>query len=250
MRPLILLSNDDGVDAPGLEILAESLAPLADTWVVAPERERSAVSHAITLHKPLRPRKVRDNWFSVSGTPVDCVYAGILRLAPRPPAMVVSGINDGHNLGSDVFYSGTVAAAVEAALRGVPAIAFSQAPGGNFAHSGQFAAALVARVLEHGLPRKCLLNVNFPRDSDGRYRWTRLGERVYRDQVDAREDLRGRTYYWIGGPSLNIDDVPDSDGEAIKAGIISVSPMRLDLTAHDQLDPPPSWTIEGYGPAQ
>jgi len=246
MQPLILISNDDGVDAPGLEALAEELAPLGEVLVVAPERERSAVSHAITLHKPLRPRQLRDNWYSISGTPADCVYVGILRLAPRPPALVVSGINGGPNLGSDVFYSGTAAAAVEGALRGVPAIAISQSVNANFAHSARFAGSLVRAVLEHGLPRKTLLNVNIPADPHERYRWTKLGERVYRDQVEERDDLRGRTYYWIGGPALKIDDVPESDGAAVREGVISVTPLRLDLTAHDMLAPPPSWTLDGY----
>jgi 5'-nucleotidase len=246
MRPLILLSNDDGIDAAGLAVLAEALGALGDVLVVAPERERSAISHAITLHKPLRPRQVRDGWYSLSGTPVDCVYAGILRLAPRRPDLVVSGINDGFNLGSDVFYSGTVAAAVEAALRDVPAIALSQAPGGNFAQSAQFGVALAASVLAGGMPRQCLLSVNFPREHGPQFRFTRLGERAYRDQVEEREDLQGRTYYWIGGPSLDVDDVPDSDGETIKRGFVSVTPLRLDLTAHDLLDSTPRWSVEGY----
>jgi len=250
MKPLILLSNDDGVDAPGLEALADAMAELGEVLVVAPERERSAVSHAITLHKPLRPKLRKLGWYSISGTPVDCVYTGILRLAPRPPSLVVSGINDGHNLGSDVFYSGTAAAAVEGALRDVPSIAFSQAPGANFAQSAKFAQPLAARVLEHGLPSKCLLNVNFPREHGDKYRWTKLGQRVYRDQVDEREDLRGGTYYWIGGPTVAIDDVPDSDGETIKRGVVSVTPLRLDLTAHDMLDPVPSWTVQGYAPIE
>ncbi|RMH42280.1 MAG: 5'/3'-nucleotidase SurE [Deltaproteobacteria bacterium] len=246
MPPLLLLSNDDGIDAPGLAALADALAPLAELVVVAPERERSAVSHAITLHKPLRPTRVRDGWFALSGTPADCVYAGVLRIAPERPALVVSGINDGNNLGSDVFYSGTVAAAAEAALRDVPAIALSQAPGANFAHSAQFAAALVRAALAHPLPPKCLLNVNFPRDFDRAYRWTKLGARVYRDQVEEREDLRGRTYYWIGGPSVDVADEPNTDGATVREGLVSITPLRLDLTAHDLLDPPPAWPIDGY----
>lgn len=246
MRPLILLSNDDGIEAPGLAAMAEAMADLGEVFVVAPERERSAVSHAITLHKPLRPKQVKPGWYSISGTPVDCVYMGILRLAPRPPALVVSGINDGHNLGSDVFYSGTTAAAAEGALRDLPSVSFSQAPGASLARSADFARALVAQVLERGLPSKCMLNVNFPREHGDEYRWTRLGQRVYRDKVEEREDLRGRPYYWIGGPTLDVDDVPESDGETIKRGVVSVTPLRLDLTAYDLLDPAPDWTVEGY----
>jgi 5'-nucleotidase len=160
--------------------------------------------------------------------------------------MVVSGINNGHNLGSDVFYSGTVAAAAEAALRGTPAVALSQVAGGNFARAAHFAAALVQAVLEHGLPKKALLNVNFPQGGGERYRWTRLGERVYRDQVEERNDLRGRTYYWIGGPALTVEDVPTSDGAAVQEGLVSVTPLRLDLNADDMLNPPPSWLLRGY----
>src|SRR5687768_6799136 len=164
MRPLILLSNDDGIDAAGLAAVADALADLADLLVVAPERERSAVSHSLTLHKPLRARERRPGWFAVNGSPVDCVYLGLLQLAPRKPDLVVSGINYGYNLGSDVFYSGTVAAAVEGALRGVPAVALSRERSGSSDDRARarFARALAQALLTYRLPARTLLNVNFP----------------------------------------------------------------------------------------
>jgi 5'-nucleotidase len=248
-RPLFLLANDDGVHAPGLGALAEALAKTADLLVVAPERERSAVAHAITLHKPLRAREIRPGWFALSGTPVDCVYVGLLELAPRRPTVVVAGINNGFNLGSDVFYSGTVAAAAEGALRDVPAVALSVAPGGDVGLAARFGAALVGAVAAHGLPPKSLLNVNIPGHAVTDYRWTSLGERLYRDRVDERADLRGRTYYWIGGPAVNGEDRVGTDGHTVGAGLASITPLRMDLTAHDLLAPAPAWSIDGYQPA-
>lgn len=243
MRPLILLSNDDGVLAEGLAPLADALGELGEVMVIAPERERSAVSHALTLHKPLRLRPLAPNRYSLSGTPADCVYVGIVKVCPRPPALVVSGVNDGHNLGSDVFYSGTFAAAAEGALRGAPAIAVSQAPGGDFETATRVGVALAREVLAHGLPPRTVLNVNVPTDGASELQWTHLGQRVYRDQVDERHDLRGRTYFWIGGPAINAPGDARSDGEAVRRGRISVSPVRLELTARDLLEPAPAWTV-------
>ncbi len=245
MRPLILLSNDDGIHAQGIRMLGAALAERADVLVVAPERERSAASHAITLHKPLRPKEIEPGWFSVSGTPVDCVYVGLLKLAARKPDLVVSGINNGHNLGTDVFYSGTVAAAAEGALRGVPAIAISQTAGGDFKTATRLGIDLVDAVLADGLPAKTLINVNVP-DKATSFRWTKLGLRSYRDQVEERHDLRGRVYYWIGGPTLDVEDEPTSDGQAVKTGVASVTPLRLELTAHDMLSSVPGWQLDGF----
>ena len=174
-RPLILLANDDGIRSTGIRALGRRLADLGDLVVVAPDRERSATSHAFTLDRPLRCEEVETNWFSVDGTPADCVYLGLLKICPRKPDLVVSGINHGFNLGSDVFYSGTVAGAVEAALRDVPAIAMSlewkrgmhktEEP---FERAAEFAHALARAVLAEGLPPGTLLNVNVPHDDRGR----------------------------------------------------------------------------------
>ena len=248
MRPLILLANDDGVQARGLHALAEALGDLGDLVVVAPDRERSATGHAFTLDRPLRLDEVREGWFALDGTPADCVYLGLLRLCSRPPALVVSGINHGLNLGADVFYSGTVACAVEAAIRQTPAMAISleARPGADFSHAARFAHALSRAILRHGLPEGTLLNVNVPAGAPKGYRWTRLGKRIYREQVEERSDLRGRRYYWIGGPAAGYGDVPGSDCHAVRDAVVSVSPLDLDLTHGGLLAHLPGWELDGF----
>jgi 5'-nucleotidase len=254
MRPLILVSNDDGYRSAGIRALARRLADLGDVIVVAPDRERSATSHAFTLDRPLRVEKLGDGWFSVDGTPADCVYLGLLKVCPQKPSLVVSGINHGFNLGSDVFYSGTVAGAVEAALRDTPAMAVSlewhKGMRDNeeaFAPAAEFTHALARAILVEGLPTGTLLNVNVPHEPPPRgYRWTRLGKRLYRDQVDERADLRGRRYYWIGGPANGYGDVPGSDCHAVRDGVVSVTPLDLDLTHAGMLEQLPGWRVEGF----
>ncbi len=248
--PLILLSNDDGIDAPYLEATAAALEGLdgVELYVVAPERERSAVSHSITLHKPLRVDDRGGNRFAVSGSPVDCVYVAMNRIVPRPPDLVVSGINRGYNLGADVFYSGTVAAAAEGALRGTPAVALSLAPRASdqLERATAFMAALVQAMLAAPQPQKSLLNVNFPAQIGRDYEWTRLGERVYHDVVDDRRDPRGRRYYWIGGGVAAAENPPGTDCHAVNSGRVSVTPLYLDLTHHDLLAGPPAFAVSGY----
>lgn len=247
-----MLANDDGIRSQGLRALADRLADLGDLYVVAPDRERSATSHAFTLDRPLRCEEITERWFMVDGTPADCVYLGVLNICPRRPDLVISGINHGLNVGSDVFYSGTVAGAVEAALRDVPAIAISldckgAVEEGQFAAAAQFGRALGKAVLATGLPAGTLLNVNVPREPRAAgYRWTRLGKRVYRDQVDERADLRGRRYYWIGGPALGYGDVAGSDCHAVRDNLVSVTPLSLDLTHDGLLERLPSWDLEGF----
>lgn len=253
-----MLANDDGIRSSGIRALARRLGDLGELVVVAPDRERSATSHAFTLDRPLRCEEVEPGWFSVDGTPADCVYLGLLKICARKPDLVLSGINHGFNLGSDIFYSGTVAGAVEAALRDVPAIAMSlewkrgmhqsEAP---FERAAQFAHALARAVLAAGLPPGTLLNVNVPTTGeDGPpprgYRWTKLGKRLYRDQVDERADLRGRRYYWIGGPAAGYGDVPGSDCHAVRDGAVSVTPLDLDLTHAGLLERLPEWNLEGF----
>jgi 5'-nucleotidase len=253
-RPLIMLANDDGIHSTGIRALARRVADLGDLVVVAPDRERSATSHAFTLDRPLRCEEIEPGWFSVDGTPADCVYLGLLKICPRKPDLVISGINHGFNLGSDIFYSGTVAGAVEAALRDVPAVAMSlewkrgmhksEEP---FDRAAQFAHALGRAVLAAGLPPGTLLNVNVPNEPPPHgYRWTKLGKRLYRDQVDERADLRGRRYYWIGGPANGYGDVPGSDCHAVRDGVVSVTPLDLDLTHAGLLERLPEWNVEGF----
>jgi 5'-nucleotidase len=257
----ILLTNDDGVRADGLAMLASRLGDLGEVWVVAPDRERSAVGHSFTLNEPLRVDKLGTRVYSVSGTPADCVYLGLLELC-RGADLVLSGVNHGYNLGADIFYSGTVAGAVEAALRAVPAIAVSMGggPGADFLPAAHFCHALVpavARAVANGtMPEKTLLNVNVPGPSDRArhasayseraFRWTRLGQRVYRDQVESRTDPRGNTYYWIGGAAQPGDDPPGTDVHAIHHGLVSVTPLGLDLTHQDLLGLLPGWQLEGF----
>lgn len=245
-RPLVLCSNDDGVDAPYLMALADRIEAFADVIVVAPERQRSAASHAITLHKPLRLTERGPRRYALSGTPVDCVYLGILKLCDRVPAVVVSGINDGFNLGSDVFYSGTVAAAVEGALRGAAGIACSLAPrAADGAHAVAFAAAVVRAALDEPIPAGTVLNVNMPAEPTDRYQWTVLGRRLYEDDVAERQDPRGRPYYWVGGGPAGHDDVEGTDCVAIARGVNSITPMHLDLTDRSRIATPP-WALDGF----
>jgi len=251
MRPLILVTNDDGVTAPGIRALAEALRQVGDVIVCAPDRERSATSHALTLDRPLRVDELEPGVFAIDGTPADCSYLGLLHLVPRPPALCVSGINHGYNLGSDIFYSGTVAGAVEAALRGVPAIAISleRHTPADFAAAAAFARALAAEVIARGpgaIPEAALLNVNLPRGPVTDFQTTFLGRRVYRDQVDVRQDLRGRSYYWIGGPEENATDVPGSDCNAVKAGLASITPLGLDLTHGTLLKDLAGWNVGSF----
>lgn len=228
-RPLILVSNDDGIHSPGIRVLAECAAAYGDVVVSAPEGEQSGASHAITLHSHLRAKPVRDNWFGVSGTPVDSVYLGALHLCPRPPDLVISGINDGYNLGSDVIYSGTVGAAREGHLRGASALAVSMASG----RPPQGAVETIHRLLprlwaRHQAGERHLLNVNVAA-------WegagpqpvivTTLGQRRYVDRVEKRIDLQGQPYYWIGGPPVLADDRPGEDTHAVAQGYVSVTPV-------------------------
>ncbi len=235
-RPLILVSNDDGYDAPGCQALHAALTEVADVVTVAPHREQSAKSHAISLHRPLRHWVHREGVHSVDGTPADCVYVALFRqdLLPRRPDLVVSGINHGPNLGSDVHYSGTVAAAREAALRGIPAIAFSSlGPSDAMTMWAEKARGIALRLLAAPATtdQPSFINVNFPK---GEYRGmtsTRLGLRHYADGVEVRSDPRGRDYYWIGGVGgLTHGDMEGSDTAAVDAGLVSITPLSLEVT--------------------
>jgi len=233
-RPLILLSNDDGVHAEGLTLLAAALREIGDVVVVAPEQEQSATSHRLTLSAPLRHREHGDDVHTVDGTPADCIYVALNRegLLPRRPDVVVSGINHGLNLGMDVVYSGTVAAAREGALRGLRAMAVSADNAADRALVAKHAAGLVARLLalETPLGAPVLLNVNYPREAPRGVRPTRLGRRDYHDVVEARTDPRGRSYYWIGGPVSAHDGAEGADTTAVDEGYVSITPLALEMT--------------------
>jgi 5'-nucleotidase len=235
VRPLILLSNDDGYRANGIDAMRRALSEFAEVVVCAPEIEQSATSHALSVHRALRLFEPAPGVYSVDGTPADCVYIalhGKTRILPRWPDMVVSGVNHGVNLGDDVFYSGTVAAAREAALKGIPALAVST----PFDADMDVAAALARRVTQATLLRPLttplLLNLNVPKGYT-EVRCARLGRRIYQDDVDFRRDPRGREYLWLGGPSAEHPGLPGSDTEAFDAGVASITPLSLDLWARE-----------------
>jgi 5'-nucleotidase len=250
-QPVILVSNDDGHQAAGIRALAAAMEPLGEVWVVAPEAEQSASSHAISIHRPLRIREVRPRWFAVDGTPTDCSYVGINHvMRERRPALMVSGINHGANLADDVTYSGTVAAAMEASLLGVPAIAFSLVSRGDFdfTDAARFAASLAAAALARPLPPRMLLNVNVPGGGEIRgYAVTRLGKHSYGFDVIEKVDPRGRKYYWIGGNEYSHEDIPGSDCNAVlQDQLVSVTPLQLDLTDESMREAMRGWSLEGF----
>ncbi len=248
---LILVTNDDGIQAPGLKALTRSLQALGRVVVIAPDRERSASGHAMTLHSPLRAEEIAPDWFAVDGTPTDCVNLGVHGLLERRPDLVVSGINRGANLGDDITYSGTVAAAMEATIMGVASLAISQEYGPDsfpldYQASARVAANLARQLMDNGLPPDTFLNVNVP-DLDfeqlAGIRLTRQGKRVYGDLVIEKLDPRGRKYYWLGGGELGYKPDERSDFYAIEAGFVSVTPLHLDLTNYASFDAMNRWNI-------
>lgn len=242
----ILLSNDDGYFAPGLAALAEALKPLAEITVVAPERDRSGASNSLTLDRPLTVRQAANGFLYVNGTPTDCVHLAVTGLLDHLPDMVVSGINHGSNMGDDTIYSGTVAAATEGFLLGIPSIAVSQTgrSGAHFATAGQVAAALVRRHQAGGPMEPFLLNVNVPdvhAAQLGEIEVTRLGKRHKAEPVIKSSTPRGDTVYWVGAAGDAADAGPGTDFHAVAAGRVSVTPLQMDLTRFTQLDALRAW---------
>ena len=237
---LILVTNDDGIHSPGIVALAEKMRKLGEVVVVAPDRERSAVGHSLTLHSPLRAEEIQPNCFAVDGTPTDCVNLAIHGLLGRRPDLVVAGVNKGGNLGDDITYSGTVSAAMEAVMLGVPAIAVSLASDSfqpsHFEHPATFAASLAAKIVDLGLPPDTFLNVNVPSGTPKGVRLTRQGKRVFGEVVVENYDPRGRKYYWIGGGELGFRNIEGTDFNAIHSGFISVTPLHFDLTNYRSLE--------------
>jgi 5'-nucleotidase len=246
----ILVSNDDGYVSDGLKALVEAVSPLGEVWVVAPEAEQSASSHAISIHRPLRIREVRERWYAVDGTPTDCSYVAINHLMKdERPRLMLSGINHGPNLADDVSYSGTIAAAMEASLLGVPAIAFSLAVRGamDFAPAARFAHRITQAALGQDLPPSLLLNVNVPEGEPSRSAVTRLGKHSYGFEVVEKVDPRGRKYYWIGGNEYQHEDIPGSDCNAVyRDGVVSVTPLHLAFTADEMLPLIERWPVDGF----
>jgi len=251
-KPLILLTNDDGINARGLSVLNGEIVKIAEALIVAPDSERSATGHAITLTEPLRADKVyKDGDFygyAVNGTPADCVKVAVKALLDRPPDLVVSGINLGPNTGINVIYSGTVSAATEAAIMGLKAIAISLGTFVNpeYSAAARFARILAGKVLSRSLPPTCLLNVNIPavkEDEINGVKITRQGTDKFREVLEKRKDLRGRDYYWLGGDFEYGGEGEDSDSAAVSRNFISITPLHYDMTDHAFVDQLREWDI-------
>ncbi len=255
-RPLILLCNDDGIDAAGIKALACALDGLGTLVVVAPFEEQSAVGHAITVRMPMRVHATTFDgacgplWArAVTGTPADCVKIAVQKLLPRRPDLVVSGINHGPNTAVSVMYSGTVSAATEATILGIPAIAVSHGDWRptDFTTAGEAARTVAERVLAEGLAPGVLLNVNVPGGPIQGWRTTRQGRARWDEIFEERRDPFDRPYYWLGGTFVDLDEGDDSDTAAVDAGFVSVTPLHIDLTAYDALDTVRAWTDAGFG---
>jgi 5'-nucleotidase len=243
MRPLFLLTNDDGFFAPGIQALAKELRRLAEVFIVAPDREKSATSLSLTIRRPLRVEKIKKNTFAVDGTPADCIYLAIRKLLPRPPRLIISGINPGPNLGQqDISYSGTVAAALQGTFLQIPSLAISLIPEKDgtldFLPGAKFVGRVAARILETGLPAGLALNINIPPLPHRGVRITTLGEKRYDPEVVEKTDPRSRTYYWIGLGKVRPLGGERSDIRAVERGNISITPLHTDRTATKALSSP------------
>jgi 5'-nucleotidase len=243
----ILVTNDDGISSPGIKVLTGVLRSLGEVYVVAPETEQSAVAHALTLHRPLRSEKTGNKKYSVNGTPTDCVIIAVSKLLPEQPDIIISGINHGANLGDNISYSGTVAAAIEGTMLGIPSIAVSlesdNTDGSSLSYNASrmrraadFARELAQKVLEKGLPDDTLLNVNLPNTDDIKgVKITKQGKVFYDNGIQTIMDPRGRECYWIGGGVPQWETGGNTDLEAVENGYISVTPVHLDLTNYDAM---------------
>ncbi|MGB7295716.1 MAG: 5'/3'-nucleotidase SurE [Candidatus Aminicenantales bacterium] len=243
MKPLILLANDDGFFAEAIQILARRLKDLADIFIVAPDREKSATSLSLTLRRPLRVEKIRKNVFAVDGTPADCIYLALKMLLPRNPDLIISGPNRGPNLGQqDISYSGTVAAALQGSFLQVSSVAVSVLPDErgryDFDFPARFVRDLASRILVRRLPAGLTLNINIPPPPVKGIRITHLGEKRYNPEIVQKRDPRENIYYWIGSGTPTPIGGQRSDVSAVHRGFISVTPLHRDLTDYQALDRP------------
>lgn len=245
-NPRILVSNDDGIHAPGLEVLERIANKLSkDVWVVAPEHEQSGASHSLTLHMPVRVRQISERRFTTSGTPTDCVLLGLHQLVPKKPKvdLILSGVNRGSNAADDITYSGTVAAAMEGTVLGVPSIALSQlfedSEDIHWKTAETHAPALIKQLVAQGWPKGTLINLNFPHVPANKVKGIRVcaqGKRRVNVGFAGRKDLRGRPYYWIGGERDNTAEVAGTDVDLLHKGYITITPLTLDLTDYPTLE--------------
>lgn len=244
---LALLTNDDGINAKGLLTLKRELSLIGQVWVVAPDREQSATSHSLTLQYPLRINKIADKFYTVDGTPTDAVMLAVHAILKRRPDILISGINHGPNLGDDVSYSGTVAAAMEGTILNIPSIAVSNVNWNakHFEPVAKFIRKLVRFVLKNGLPKDTFLNVNVldKKRAIRKFKITRLGKRVYNDVVIKKIDPRGKNYFWIGEQTSIWEKETDTDFAAIQKGYVSITPLHLDMTDYDVMEQIKEWKI-------
>lgn len=246
----ILVTNDDGIHSDGIKLLAEALSEIGETWIVAPRHEQSAVGHSLTLHRPLRVLTHGSRKLSVDGTPTDCVCLAVNNLLDTKPDLLVSGINRGGNMGDDITYSGTVSAAWEGTLLGIPSFAVSLVPDDEenyyFEPAAAFACRLGKTVLKNGVPFNTLLNVNVPNTNGApvdQYKITCQGKRHFGDPIVEKIDPRGKKYYWIGGSYLGFDPIPHSDLVAVNDGYVSITPVLIDSTSYASMETLDLWDI-------
>jgi 5'-nucleotidase len=246
---IILVTNDDGIYSKGIFALAKTLQGIGDVFVVAPDREKSAIAHSLTLHRPLRVEKIRKNFYAVDGTPADCIHLGVNILLPKRPQLIVSGINKGGNLGDDITYSGTVSAAFEGTLMGIPSFAISLVSRSHFKFdvAARFALRVAQYIIRKGLPKDTFLNINVPNLNEKEiksYKITQQGRWVRNGSgVIEKMDPRGRKYYWIGGGQLIFDKGRDTDMEAVSKSYISITPLNLDLTNYSSIQQLRKWRL-------
>lgn len=243
VKPLILLTNDDGFFAEGLESLFRSLKSLGNLYIIAPDREKSATSLALTLHRPLRVKRIKPKVYAVDGTPADCVYLALQKLLPRKPALLISGINRGPNLGQqDISYSGTVAAAIQGSFLRIPSLAVSQLPDKehrySFAFAARFVASIVEKALEKPLPETTALNINIPPPPVKGIKIVKLGQKRYNPEIIEKEDPRKNIYYWIGTGHPKAEGDKSSDVKIISEGYVTVTPLQTDMTDRKFLQNP------------
>jgi 5'-nucleotidase len=243
-KPHILVTNDDGIQATGLQVLAAEMQDFAKVSIVAPSREQSGAAQSLTLRQPIICHVVADRQWAIDGTPADCVIVALHRLLPEKPDIVISGINSGANLGENVYYSGTVGAAREAALHHIPALAMSlcsKSASVKFEPAARVARAAAELILKEGLPDQVLLNVNVPEPWTGGVKFTRQSQKITRNQLSEGKDPRGRSYFWLFEQRIDKDVAPDSDYAAIFDGAVSITPLHLDPTHTESLNHLSKW---------
>ena len=240
LMAVILVTNDDGVHSQGIIALFRAMKELGDAYIVAPDRERSAVSHALTLHRPLKAEELSDHIYAVNGTPTDCVAIGVNKILPEKPALIVSGINKGGNVGDDITYSGTVAAAIEGTIMGIPSFAVSVVGDKKFHFdtAAYYSVEIARYVLEKSLPYDTLLNINLPnvkKENIHGVKLTRQGKRIYDNAIQETYDPKGEKHFWIGGGTPYWEHGEDTDINAVQKGYVSITPIHLDLTNYSAL---------------